>query len=178
MSLSQKLKWGNSVGYQEHYEECIRNGCSPLLAEMFASRKTPAIRTDATFLQGHINGNQFEKTPWLGDVYKKEAVAAGINITGKVYLSQLASYPGDPQAWVSGRGDVQRVCEERGWGCAGSVNVRAQEADTEPKDMPVADDIVDARTAEVLAGVPDPMHVDVADLREQVREHITPHWSK
>jgi len=163
---------------QEHYDECIRNGCSPKLAEMFSTGQAPSPRTDNTFLEGRWN--QFEKTPWLGDAYKRVADAHGFDVKGKVYLSQLAEFPGDPRAWVSGRGDVQKVCEERGWGCSGSVSVKAQGIDQEPKQVAIADDIVQDRVESILEKLPaeDRPHVDTVDLTEQVKERIKPHWSK
>lgn len=140
--------------------------------------KPPLIKSDTTFLAGHCNGNQFERQQKIGDLYRREALAAGVDPKGKVYLSSLAAFPGDPQAWVSGRGDVQRVCEERGWSCSGDVNVKAREPISAPHEVPIADDLVDKQTAEVLSTIPDAQHVDVADLREQVKERISPHWSK
>lgn len=90
----------------------------------FQPGRPPAVMTDSVFLEGHANGNQFENTPSLGDFYAREAKAQGVDTKGKVYLSGLASHPGDPRAWVSGRGDVRKVCEERGWHCEGAVNVK------------------------------------------------------
>ena len=135
--------------------------------------------TDAAFLEGHVNGNQFENEPIIGDAYKAEATAKGVDITGKVYLSQLATYPGDPEAWVSGRGDVQRVCEQRGWGCKGSVEVKAQELAAPPPAAPrMAPALVNAKVFEILQGkidagemtVEQAQKVDVDDLGNQVIE--------
>ena len=131
-------------------------------------------------MAGFCNGNQFEDCPWIGDVYSKEAKAAGVDITGKVYKSSLADYPGDQTAWVSDRHDVQRVCEEKGMSCRGAVNVKAQEPISAPVDAPLASDIIDNKVSEILGGLPeaDRPHVDTADLAEQVREALSPHWSK
>lgn len=52
---------------------------------------------------GQIQGNELAS----------ELRAQGGSTTGKVYLSSLAEYPGDPRAWVSGKDDVKRVCKER-----------------------------------------------------------------
>jgi hypothetical protein len=110
---------------QDAYDEMRRNGESHKLAEMLALQRTPGAVTDSTFLAGHVNGNQFADDPNAGARYKREAEAAGVSTTGKVYLSQLAKYPGDPKAWVSSRGDVARVCKERGWACSGAVKVKS-----------------------------------------------------
>ena len=108
---------------QQVYDEAIANGCSPKLAEMFALGAPPGCMTDAVFLEGHCNGNQFEKTPAHGDELRRVAESQGQSTTGKVYLGGLARYAGDPEAWVNGRSDVKRVCEQRGWGADGAVSV-------------------------------------------------------
>jgi hypothetical protein len=106
------------------YWESRSKGTSARLAEMLALQAPPRPNTDATFLHGHCNGSQFAAGPLageLGDRLKATAEAGGQNVKGKVYLGGLARFPGDPQAWVDGKGDVKRVCEERGWKCTGSV---------------------------------------------------------
>src|SRR5271154_7062156 len=103
---------------QAHYDRCIAEGTSPVLAEMFALGQPPMSNTDREFLAGTENGRQFEGQEEVGDYYRQEATKAGVNTTGKVYKNGLARFPGDPEAWVSGRGDVQRVIEERGWNCS------------------------------------------------------------
>ncbi len=59
--------------------------------------------------------------------------------------------PNDPEAHVSSRADVKRVCEKNGWGCTGSVNVKPVVLD-EPagleKPYEVADDAVHENIAE------------------------------
>lgn len=165
---------------QKHYEMCLSQGTSETLSEMFALGQPPMSNTDREFMEGFCNGNEFEKQPWIGDMYKKEASAAGVSITGKRYMSSLADYPGDPTAWVSDRGDVQRVAEEKGIACQGSVNYRPPAPISGPVDMPLADDIVADKVSEIVSGLPkaDRPRIDTADLAEQVREALTPHWSK
>jgi hypothetical protein len=91
--------------------------------DMLASGKAPQANTDSTFLSGHCNGNQFEGHPQVGDLYAKDARAAGVDPAGKVYYAGLARYAGDPEAWVNSKGEIKAKCEERGWGCQGAVNV-------------------------------------------------------
>ena len=163
---------------QKRYDRMRAEGLSHNLAEMFALQAPPFGMTDNVFLEGHCNGEQFAGTPDIGDMYGREARANGVNPKGKVYLAGLARYPGDHEAWVSGRGDVQRICETRGWGCRGAVNVKAAEAHEPPADVRIAPDIVDAQVANILDSVPesDRTRVDVQDLREQVTERISPKW--
>jgi len=109
------------------YWDIRRNEASPKLAEMLALGIPPMSNTDREFLEGHDgNGNQFAKGPLAeeeGNRLRKVAEAGGQNVKGKVYLGGLARFPGDPEAWVSDRGDVKRVIEKRGWKCQGSVEV-------------------------------------------------------
>ena len=151
------------------------------LDEMLRASAPPQVRSDATFLRGHCNGSQFATQHVIGDRYKAVAEEAGQNVTGKVYMSQLANYPGDPEAWVSGRGDVKRVLEKRGWGSEGAVSTKVRESLNPPAPGPaVADDIVAAEVSTILETVPpkDRKRVDVQDLKEQVIEKRKPHWKK
>ncbi len=169
----------NNPRIQAHYIACRKEGTSHNLAEMFALAAPPMSNTDREFLQGHCNGNQFIGQEQIGDFYRKEAEAAGVNPTGKVYMAGLANYPGDPEAWVSGRGDVQRVCEQRGFDCEGSVNVKAARCrDTAPKEIGIADDIVDREVGEIMAAVEDPTVVDPREVRESVVAKRKPYWAK
>lgn len=160
-----------------HYFKCRKNGCSHKLAEMLAIGQPPGSNTDKEFLEGRENGRQFQDTPELGDHYARVARAHGQSTTGKVYLSGLAEFPGDPRAWVSGRGDVQRVVEERGWGCEGAVHIKPTWV-AEPSGGGIAKELVDDELRSVLERVPDPAHVDIQDLREQIVERRAPYWSK
>lgn len=113
-----------------HYWDCRKKGTSKRLAEMFATGDTPRLNTDVEFLKGHANGNQFEGGPLankMGDFYRSVAESEGQSTKGKVYLSGLAAYAGDPRAWVSDRHEAQKVLEERGWHSDGLVDVKAQE---------------------------------------------------
>ena len=158
---------------QEHYEACVAEGTSPALAEMFALAQAPYGKSDATYMSGHCNGSQFEKSAQQGNHYKKVTEQHGGTVKGKRYLSQLARFPGDPQAWVSGRDDIKRVCEKNGWGCEGSVTTPLVEREPTPKPD-VAEDIVNRVTLEVAQTLPDPHRIDLPYLKEQVREKIRP----
>jgi len=108
---------------QSHYELCRSRGTSHKLAEMFAFQEGPGLDTDTTFMAGRNEDPAGEgwdhKT--IGEVYRQKARKAGVSPSGKTYLGTLARYPGDPEAWVSGKGDVKRVVERRGWNCDGAV---------------------------------------------------------
>lgn len=165
---------------QARYIASRLDGSSHKWADMVAHRQPPGCKTDREFLRGHCCGNQFEKTPHVGNYYRSIADRAGVDITGKVYMGTLAEYPGDPRAWISGRGDAQRLCEERGWGCEGAVNVKMRERENPPEEVAVADDIVAERVEQRLDEMApqDAMRVDLAEAAHEVRETLKPHWSK
>jgi len=166
-------------GIQAHYIACRMEHVPHSLAEMFALAKPPRSKTDREFLAGHCNGNQFEKTPHIGDLYLQEAREANVDPTGKVYLAGLARFPGDPEAWISGRSDVKRVLEQRGWGCTGTMEVKAPQLENPPVRPALAEDIVNDKVMDILDNVPekDLPSVDVGELRESVTDKLKPHWA-
>jgi hypothetical protein len=163
-------------GVQASYVEMREAGEPHNAAEMFALRAAPALMTDAVFLEGHHSGNQFSRTPAVGEYYKRTAEAQGQTTEGKVYLSQLAAYPGDPKAWVSGRGDAERVLKERGWGSEGAVTAKVTNTAQADQKYKVSEDLVKAGVAKELEGV-NALDADVPALTEQVREKMSPNWS-
>lgn len=145
---------------------------------MVESGQVPGCMTDSVFLEGSENGRQFAKNPKIGDHYKKECEKRGGQTKGRKYLSQLAKFPGDPSAWVSGRGDVQKVLEKRGWGSEGSVNVKQRGPDKPPPPpVPIADKIVDRETARELEGQTVTKR-EYMDKREKVRNRLLPPWAR
>lgn len=156
--------------YEELYGQAIANGCTPRLADMLASRSFPGTKgTDRAFLQGRpTDGAQFEHVPLVGRHHLALAERAGVSVTGKVYNGTLARFPGDPEAWVSGLGDVRRVCESRGWAAEGAITVKAP-SDVEPVATPyrVADDLVERYVEDAIDENP-----DLAPKRAAVKEEL------
>lgn len=48
------------------------------------------------------------------DQYKRQAIAAGVDITGKGYSSGIAAYPGDPDAWYKDDHDLKEKAKLKG----------------------------------------------------------------
>lgn len=117
-------------------------GCK--LCEMFATGRAPRGVTDDTRFAGFskVGGAQFGSDE-IREAYMQPAREAGVDVTGKQYFSELAAYPGDPEAWVDSQGDMRRLLEKRGWGCDGDLKVKAKNGDGPPKGVGLADDIVD-----------------------------------
>lgn len=159
------------------YEECLANGCTPVLAEMLASRSFPGCRgTDRAFMQGRkLDGSQFEGLhPLVGRTYLEAAARAGVSVTGKYYSGVAARFPGDPEAWIDSTHDLKVLCERRGWGCTGAVEVKPREAGSDPLAGPyqVADDLVEDHVAAVLAQRPE-LAPRASEIREEVQGRLS-----
>lgn len=144
------------------------------LADMLAAKRGPAIHTDATFF-ANMNAQPVDQDyPGVAEEYRRVAKAGGVNPVGKTYMPALAAFPGDPRAWISGKGDIERVCTERGWSCDGAVKVTNDKP--EPRTAPaIAADIVEKMAAEVVAADPS---VPIEAARETVVERHKPGWAK
>lgn len=49
------------------------------------------------------------------DQYKRQAEAAGVDITGKSYQSGFAAYPGDPEGWCGDDNDIAAKARMKGF---------------------------------------------------------------
>lgn len=136
------------------------------LAEMLREGRAPRAVTDREFLAGHCNGSQFAGREEEGDFYQQVAEQHGQDTTGKVYLSGLARFPGDPHAWVAGKGDVERVLDQHGWGSEGLVK-RAVKNVAEPAKVVIDPQLIEDEVNAVCAEIGEP-HIDRLDLAEQV----------
>lgn len=165
MNVAEEIGFCSSdQSVQAKYEEYRNSGVPHGMAQVLATRRFPRITTDSTFMKGKVNGNQFEKTPGLGDHYKQIAEKSGVSVTGKVYYPSLASFPGDPAAWISGRGDALALCKERGWSIEGDVTYKAPERSNEPTpSVGVADDIVERETQNVMSQDPGLKYLDAKE---------------
>jgi hypothetical protein len=165
---------GEWWGEQGSYVAMRLDGLSHAFAEMLATQSPPMSHSDREFLEG--TGEQFAKCPHMGNYYRHVAEQHGKNVKGHVYMSSLAAFPGDPEAWITGRGDAKALCEKRGWECDGSVKVKGVKREVDTKYR-VADDIVAEKAADlVMAGaVSDPgeaMHVAREKLSPKARPSV------
>lgn len=161
----------------DHFDEQVAywkmrlEGQSHNMAEMLALKCFPAAHgLDSTFMKGtHHQDSVLEN-------YRYQAAAeAGVDTNGRRYISGLARFPNDPEAWVSGRADVLRVCSDRGWNCRGLVE-RAAPKDIEPEaDIPIAGDIVQQHVEACLRAFPAGDHTPQleTDIREQVTKELS-----
>lgn len=173
MKIKYKLN-----GREVTQEEFAKADRPEVFNDMVESGIAPGCMTDDVFLAGRCNGNQFEGQPQIGDLYKSIAREAGVDVQGKVYLSGLAERPGDPEAWVSGRGDVQRVLEKRGWGSDGAVKVKTRNDVAPPPPIGIADDLVETYTERRIEADPGQAERPREEVKAEVRDAIKPHWVK
>lgn len=155
---------------QEEWDEHTRTRCQGRLQDMLRSRTPPMANTDREFLAGHCNGNQFEGQDVLADQYRQMAHQGGVDVTGKVYLSGLARFPGDPEAWVNGKGDAQKVLEARGWGASGLIKREVTNV-AQPLNHAVDPQIIKDEVEDIIEQVVpegENLQVDRLDLAEQV----------
>lgn len=132
---------------QAEYEAMRAKGESHNMAEMLALQQFPFSRDENQIL------------------FKGEE-------SGKLYISQLARYPGDPRAYVSNASDVRRIAEEDNLTVDGAVNVK-RSRDVEPTpDIAIADDIVDENVAIEIAMDPGKA-TKIEQVREETRERLT-----
>lgn len=150
------------------YLEQREAGVTHSLAAMTAMQSAPRCMTDREFLQGMGTLNdQFD-----GDEkYLKRVVASarsqGYNPSANdVYMANLAKFPGDKDAFVKGRGDIQRVCEERGLPSDGVVKLAGREQ--EPKKVKLAPDIVDRMVREKVRRDPSLKKVSRKELKQEI----------
>ncbi len=182
--MKVRITYGTPIRYYIDDKEVTEDGYkaargaveSARLDEMLQSSQTPHCVSDQTYMKGHINGRQFEGCQHMGNYYKHETELRGGNTNGKRYISGLARFAGDPEAWVTGRDDIRRVIESRpGWSCQGAVDIDGKGNSPPPAPpVEVADDLLNKYTIQVASTLPDPEHIDLVDLKKQVRERIKP----
>jgi len=138
---------------------------------MLAFQKAPRGHTDASFTQ--FRGTLEQQ--FAGDPEGLAQVVAAAKRQGytpsytDVYLPNLADSVGDPRAFVKTRGELKKVCEERGLECTGTVNVKGRERREIP-NVRLADDIAEAAVNDMIRENPDLSRKNRKELKEQVIE--------
>lgn len=111
--------------------------CSENMASAIEQRAFPGLNTDTTFLanRGTLD-KQFEDKEALDRVVAKSMAMGFKPNPNSVYLSSLAECEGDPKAYVTSdaKGHIKKVCEERGVGCHGSVNIKQPDPKIDPDE--------------------------------------------
>lgn len=176
MTLPPEIERANSA-VQQHYMKMIADGQSERWAAMCALQQPPGTQgSDRAFMEGRYSGN------WLDELPKRqakwmvaEARKAGINPTGKFYLSGIADKRGhlDPMAWVDSIDDVKRVAKARNLNVQGMVNIKASEEP--PKQVDLNPRIARSLAKKEVAKNPG---LSMDDALVKVREKHAPRWKK
>mgnify|MGYP006908267043 CR=1 FL=1 len=164
---------------QVFFEMLVEQGQSESMAEILATRRPPRVETDREFFldhgmlakqfQTHMKDNQKEMEYYLR-VAKKMGHNPGAN---DVYVSSIARFPGDPEAFVpptGGRGHVKKVLEERGWASSGIVNTKYREPEEDPREkaVPLSDRIVHGEMRKRIRENPDEARKDYDELKSEI----------
>lgn len=162
---------------QAHYRKMIADGQSVQFALMCSLQQPPGTSgSDRAFMEGRLSGNWMDELPkrqanWM----VKEARAAGINPTGKYYLSGIADKRGhlDPEAWVDSVADVKRVAKARNLQVQGLVNVKSVD---EPRKSVVLNPQIERELAK--KEIAKHTKMSMADAVEKVRKKHAPRWKR
>lgn len=178
--MATKAQWpevSDDPAIQRFYEDRREEGVGHLLADMMAHQRAPQAKDDTSWLAVNsraIGGGDLNSH--ARDHHLEIARAAGVNTGGSVYMEDLASFSGDPKAWVANQSEYKRRLEERGDGWSdGTQVVKARESEPEP-DIDVASDIVENRVLDMMDQNPELKATP--ELFEQAKQEIAPHWAK
>lgn len=167
----------SNEGIQSDYEWLREKGNSHRMAEMMAFREGPRSMTDREFFEGQGTlAKQFEGDERALDKLVENARARGYTPNyNDVYIGGLAKYPGDPEAFISpsgGRGQIQRLCEKRGWECSGAVNVKHRQPETDPREKreKLGKDLTLRKMQQEIKKNPDKSRMNMRDLRDDVTD--------
>jgi hypothetical protein len=162
---------------QQFWLKMISEGQSERWSTMCALQQPPGTKgTDRAFQQGRLDGNWLDGLPgYQAQRMVREAKAAGINISGKYYMSGLADKRGhcDPEAWVGDTSDVKRVAKGRNLEVRGIVNVDSHQVEPVRKDM-------NPRIAKELAKkeIKKNPGLSMGEAISKVKEKHLPNWKR
>ncbi len=118
---------------KDMYLRLLSEGQTPKFAEMCALQQPPGVRgSDRAVMQGRYNGQWLDEMPKdHADRMLREAKAAGINVSGRFYMSGLADKRGhrDPAAWIDSVSDIKQVARERNLTVQGIVEHKGSPVD-------------------------------------------------
>jgi hypothetical protein len=149
-------------------------------SEMCALQSPPRAMTDDVFFEGMKFAGDDMPKDMLNNILKASARHNFKPPPGANYYSQLARFQGDPEAWVSrsdGRQYIRKLCEKRGWGCEGGVEVAHRQPERDPHEAgpKLAEDLVQKRMKEATTRDPSLVRKSRKELRESI---IAKHGAK
>jgi len=167
---SQKVK--------DHYISMIEDGQSESFALMCSLGQPPGYRgTDRTLMEGKYNAGWLdEMPPHQARRILREAKAAGIDTTGKFYMSGLADkrMHQDPEAWIDSAADIKRVAEKRKLNVQGCVNHEVETAPP-PESKKLSKKSEGRLIKKQMSNNPE---MSRNEAREVIRSKCIPRWKK
>jgi len=129
---------GPNAYIQAAYERMRAQGQSHSMAEMLAYRQAPGAQTDREFQRGQGTlESQYGNDPQYLHEITQTAMRNGYKPNvNDVYVPGIAAFPGDPRAFVTDRGEIKKVAEERGLGISGMVKHKAPQPEYDPLKPP------------------------------------------
>ena len=162
---------------QQHYLRMIADGQSERFAIMCSLRQAPGtLGADRTLMEGRYSGNWMDELPKRqASRMMKEARAAGINPSGKFYMSGLADRRGhmDPMAWVDSVDDIKKVARARNLSVQGIVSIEGSEQAPAKTDL-------NPRIAREMAKkeIAKNPRLSMQDAMAKVKDRHLPRWKK
>lgn len=138
---------------------------------MLADQSPPRCLTDREYLAGHYGAKWHETDP----ITRAKRIKNYRRLTGRnppqnaVYEERLASQPGDPDAFLSGRGDLLRLARKRGLKMSGAVEYTPPELPPKPR-VRLAEDVIQDSIVDHVRRDPALKRKPAAELREMVIE--------
>ena len=155
------------------YERLLSEGYTQKWAEMCATQSPPGVRgTDRALMQNRLNGQWLdEMPPHQARRILAEAKAAGINTSGKYYMSGLADKRAhtDPAAWVDSVSDIRRVASSRNLTVSGIVEHKGTPVPP-PKPKRLSERLTKEMVARERRANPKLREKPVQEVREMVVE--------
>lgn len=161
-----------------HYEECIKNGCTPQFAEMVTLGQPPVYRgSDQAFMSGRLTAGGDTLLPDQRLVAEREAKEAGISTSGRFYMGGLADKRQyrDPGAWVGSRDDVLAVAKRRKLKLEGQINYTPSTPAEPPKRKEISKRALRELSAQERAENPE---LTQKDAEERVKDKYIPKWKR
>lgn len=177
MNLPPEISFA-SQKVKDHYISMIEDGQSESFALMCSLGQPPGHRgTDRTLMEGKYNAGWLdEMPPHQARRILREAKAAGIDTTGKFYMSGLADkrMHQDPEAWIDSAADIKRVAEKRKLNVQGCVNHEVETAPP-PESKKLSKKSEGRLIKKQMSNNPE---MSRNEAREVIRSKCIPRWKK
>lgn len=168
--------------YEKHYRKCLRNGCSPKLADMLASQQGPAPKTDTRRALGFttLRGQHGWQTDQLAKAAQKHGYTPSYT---DVYNSNAARFFGDPQAFSRPHEIASHytgLCKRRGWNQLtddGVVKVKGRESQPTQRTK-LAPSLIKAELRKRIKSNPEIAKAPIAEKKKLCRQIVARHGQK